>query len=180
MSLSFGNTATTPSSVSALQNLEKIEALAVVFLSTPASTQILPGDTIVWNSAGNSGAGCIQPVSTVAWDTNLQTTQTDALTVFVGFAMGQKDSIDASTASIPVAIRGFARFPCTALGSASTLGAGVAPAGQGTHNLSDFNMAIATSQASTFGYLVAPAAIGATVLEFYFQSALCMGQLQAA
>jgi hypothetical protein len=181
MSLSFGNTATTPSPIALnTMRLKKHADRDVIALPTPASTQINPGDTLVWNSAGNSGAGCIQPVSTVAWDTNLQTTQTDALTVFVGIAVGQKDANDPTTTSIPVCIAGIATFPCAALGSAQQFGALVGPAAQGTHNLDDAKMVVVTSQAAAFGTLIQPAAAGAQQLQFFFHSTLIFGQLQAA
>jgi hypothetical protein len=180
MALSFGNTATTPSTPPFFERVISADPDSIRQYPTVAGVQYNVGDILVLNSGANSGAGAVVPVSTVAWDSNLQTTQTDALTVFVGICAARKNPLDLSTASIAVYTKGTARFTCSALGSASAVGAGVAPAGQGTNNLSDFTMAIATSQASTFGTLTQAAAAGATSLTFFFQSALLYGQLQAA
>ncbi len=175
----FGNTATTASSVPGTMKVKKCRQEDIIAFNTPASTQINVGDLVVWNSAGNSGAGCIELMSDVVWDTDAATTQANALAVFLGVALGQKDAVDGTTYPIPVQCSGFAAFGCDALGAAKTVGAYVAPAAQGVHNLSDFLMAVVATQSISFGYLAQPALLGAVELFFWFQSPLIFGALPA-
>lgn len=179
MPATFGNTATTPSTVPGTMRVKKYAGEDVIAFPTPPNVQINVGDLVCWNAGGNSNTGCLALMSNVVWDTNLVTTQQDALAVFLGITLGQKNAVDGQTTPIPVVLAGYAGIGCAALLSAATVGAYVAPAGQGVHNLSDFLMAITVTQAAAFGYLFAPAPIGTTELLFYFQSALLFGGLTA-
>ncbi len=179
MPATFGNTAATPSTPPGTSRVKRAIPESVCAFNTPPSTQINVGDLVVWNSGGNSGAGCLALASNVVWNTTLLQTQEDALAVFLGVALGQKDAVDGTTYPIPVQCSGFAAFGCSALQSAATVGSYVAPAGQGITNLSDFLMAITATQAAAFGYLAQPALLGATELFFWFQSPLIFGALPA-
>lgn len=179
MAATFGNTATTASSVPGFMKVKKARQEDIIAFNTPAFTQINVGDLVVWNSGGNSGAGCLALMSNVAWDADAATTRADALAVFLGIALGQKDAVDGTTTPIPVCTTGYAALACAALGIAATVGAYVTPAAQGTHNLSDFLMAITATQSIAFGYLCQPALLGATELNFWFQSPLIFGALPA-
>jgi hypothetical protein len=177
MALFWGNTATTPSSLNAVSIVKKCNSEDVIEYLTPPSVMINAGDWVLWDST----SGTLALASNVAWDSNLLTTQEDAAAVMLGIALGSKDAADARTnIKIPVVTRGFAAMPCAALGSAQQPGAGIAPAGQGTNNLSDFQIAIVATELAFFGNLVEPQAVGALLLGFFFQSPLLYGALQAA
>jgi hypothetical protein len=175
MSLSFGNSAATPS----VPNFQRFLGNDIEVLSYPtqASTAINVGDLLVFNTS----TGVAAPVSTVAWDTNAATTATDASTVWLGVSLGQKLASDPTTTNIPVAVFAVVVFPCSALGSAAYPGTYVTFAAQGTTNLSDFTVTTTGATSSNcIGKLAQVAGSGATSLQFYTQSTLIYGALAAA
>jgi hypothetical protein len=169
MALSFGNTATTPSTPNG--NFVRGN-IATASLPTPASTMINVGDLLFLNS------GVLALASNVAWDTNLATTQGDAAPVFVGVSAENKLASDPSTRNILVYTQGIFNYPCAALGAAHYLGERIACAADGTHNMRDQLVAIATS--NFIGSLAENAASGATNVVCYIQSNLVMGAIPAA
>lgn len=175
MSLAFGNTAATPS----VPNFQRINSAGqgdVQAFPTPPSTQINPGDLLLLNAT----TGQVALASNVAWDTNLSTTQGEAAAVLLGISMGQKNAADISTTPIPVLTRGYGEYPCAALGSQQNPGTYVSFAGQGTTNLADQQVATTATLANAIGKLSNIAMNGGTSLQFYFQSTLIHGAINAA
>lgn len=171
--MSFGNTATTPST----PNVQRIVSAEVILpFATPASTQINPGDWLLFNTT----TGQVALSSNLAWDTNLATTQGDAAPLLLGVSMGQKNAADASNTPIPVCVKGSANYPCAALGAAHNPGEYVSWAGQGTNNLADQQVAITATLANAMGKLNTVAPSGGLFLTYYFQSTLIYGALNAA
>jgi hypothetical protein len=169
MSLSFGNTASHPSTPNYTFVRGVIET---TYLKTPASTMINCGDLILLNTATAA------IMSAAAWDTNLATTQADVQPVFVGVALDSKLASDTSTRPILIATKGVFSYPCAALGAAHQVGERVAADGDGTHNLYDQKLAIATS--NFIGSLAEVAPSGATNMTVYLQGALTFGAIPAA
>lgn len=169
MSLSFGNTATTPSTPNYRFRRGTIET---TYLKSPASTMINVGDLIFLNTDTAAIA------SAVTWDTNLATTQGDAAPVFVGVALDNKLASDPTTRNILIATKGVFEYPCAALGAAHQVGERVACAGDGTHNLRDQLLALAST--NFIGSLAEVAPNGATSMVVYLQSCVEFGAIPAA
>lgn len=176
MAATFGNTATTPSSVNSFSVVKRNDPLATISYPTPASTQINAGDALVWNST----AHCVALMSNIVWDTNLLTTQEDAAPIFLGFALGQKDVGDGTTTKIPVMTRGFAVLSAAAVNTIYDPGTFIAMAGQGTHNLSDFTAIVVGNILAAIGYMAGLELANSVIYGFFFQSSLVFGGLQSA
>lgn len=174
MALSWGNTATTASTIQSVEHVKRVYASDVDQFVTPASVAINVGDLLLWDTT----AHCVRLMSNAAWDTNAATTQADVAPVFLGIAAGAKDAADArSGIDIPVYTRGKAVYPAVAVNTIYDPGQFVCAAAQGTNNLSDFTVIRTATQANAIGYMRALAAANAVVYAFYFQSPLLYGAL---
>lgn len=173
MSLSFGNTATTPSSP---YQQRVTRADAVRNFPTKASLQINPGDHMFWDS----GDAAAVPQSYVTWDTNAATTRSNSAPVYLGVALDEKLASDPTTRSVAIVVKGEASFPCSATGQAWDPGTYVGTDADGTHNLKDQVVLPNVAQAGALGKTSQYAASGATQLTFEFQSTLLYGKIQAS
>jgi hypothetical protein len=176
LALAFGNTANTPS----YPNFARVEDGGIETASYPTAPniQINAGDLLVLDTTG--AAPVARPMSSVAWDTSLAQTQTDAAAVFLGVSLDQKNAADPTTRPIDVMVRGFASYPCTALAAALHSGAWIAPDGDGTHNLFDQQVVSVAAAGQAIGKLSREAGTGAVKLKFFFQSTLVYGALPPA
>ncbi len=136
------------------------------------ATAIYAGDFVAMVSSKAS------PISTLADSGTKAQNQEAAHDVFIGVALDAK--LAADTRDILVATRGEFVYPCTALGSASDIGAYVGPAGTGTGGadaVADQAVEIVATANLAFGRLSRRAEVGATQL--YFELASTLGTTQA-